>query len=155
MSDLHESAESAAQKVVKELFAILDEDFSDDVKERALALFADDIVVRDWACPGLVVRGKHEVFGAFFEPAEIAFADGVFETHDMFTSSNKVLMDITFRAVFAKPYKGIPPHGRPIAYKSRDIYTVENGKITEMTFATDTLEFAKALGITDVTFPWQ
>ena len=145
----------AAEKVVKELFATLDEDFSGDVKERALTLFADGIVVKDWACPGLVVSGKHEVFEAFFEPAEIAFSGGVFEIHDMFTSNSKVLMDITFRAVFTNPYRGVPPHGRPISYKSRDIYTVENGKITEMTFATDTIEMAQALGITDVTFPWQ
>ena len=149
-----ESRGSAAQQVVKRLFEILDEDYSDAVKERALALFADDIVAHDWAHPGFVANGKHEVFGTFFEPAEVAFSDGVFEVRDLFASENKVLMDITFRAVFSKPYKGLPPHGGPIAYKSRDIYTVEDGKITQMTFATDTLEFAKTLGITDAAFPW-
>lgn len=143
-----------ALDVVRRLFETLDATYSEDVHARALSLFAPDVAAFDWAAPGRRVVGREEVFSTFFEPAENAFSAARFQIDSVTEWASRVLMDITFSATFSGPYKGIAPHGGPISYRSRDLYVVRDERIVEMSFATDTLQFAVALGLTEAEFPW-
>ncbi|NIB38411.1 ester cyclase [Pseudomaricurvus alkylphenolicus] len=133
----------------KDALEIVKSMFSAETLEQGFEIVADDVVVYDWTMRA-EVHGKEELMEKILRPSDIAFADGEFDIKAMFAGDNgMVVLDAIFKARFVADYKGIAAHGKNVAWKMRDMFAVENGKVTHMWYASDTLEMAKSLGAVD------
>ena len=62
-----------------------------------------------------------------------------------------VTLDAVYSANFVADYKGIPAHGRRVSWRIRDMFLIENNRITCMWYASDTLKMLQSLGALNYT----
>ena len=135
-------ANNKALGIVRSLFAA-------ETLERGFDVVADNVVVYDWTAQ-TEVHGKQALMEKILRPSDTAFADGQFAINYLFAGDNgMVVLDAVFTARFVSAYKGIPAHGGNVEWKIRDMFLVENNKVTCMWYASDTLAMAKSLRAVD------
>lgn len=134
--------ESNAVAVIEQVFAAAN-------IEAVQTLFATDVRAYSWELPGEEVIGFSNVVTAFFQPAEAAFADSEYDIKHLNAADNLVIVDAIFSARFVGSYHGVQPHGNRISWAMRDLFQIESGRITIMSFASDTLQVARQLGVID------
>ena len=75
-----------------------------------------------------------------------AFPDKKTTIDDLIASDNKVVVCWTCTGTNKGSLMGLPPTNKPIQIKGISCYTIENGKITEITQCWDTLGLLQQLG---------
>ena len=60
-------------------------------------------------------------------------------------AGDKVVARTTHSATHTHTFRGIPPTGKPFAYRTVDIWRVENGKFAEHWDLTDAVEVLRKL----------
>ena len=113
---------------------------------------AENVVCHDWTKAKLV-KGKEAVLEEIIRPSDNAFRDERFDINYMFVSeeTGMVTLDAVYSANFVADYKGIPAHGRRVSWRIRDMFLIENNRITCMWYASDTLKMLQSLGALNYT----
>jgi predicted ester cyclase len=75
-----------------------------------------------------------------------AFPDYTLQYGDFVYDGNKVVATITLSGTQKGPFLGIAPTNKPIHLKFVDIFTIENGKIVEISQMWNELSVMKQIG---------
>ncbi len=75
-----------------------------------------------------------------------AFPDYTLQFGDFIVDGSKVVVAVTLSGTQKGPFLGIAPTNKPIHFKFIDIFTIENGKITELSQMWNELSVMKQLG---------
>lgn len=59
------------------------------------------------------------------------FPDLSIEIEDIFSAGDKVAVRLSFRGTHQGTFEGLPATGRPVSFRSIEIYRLEEGKIAE------------------------
>ena len=112
----------------------------------------DALIRTPFRPPGETLRGP-EVAKRMAAGDIKAFPDGLFFEHDEgIAEGNKVSIQWTAKGLHKGDLFGIPPSGKEISFSGVDIYTIENGKITDAFVVYDRLQILEQLGA-EVKFP--
>lgn len=115
---------------------------------------AEDVVCHDWT-KAEVVKGKEAVLEEIIRPSDRAFPNEHIDIKHIVVSeeTGMVTVDAVFSADFLEDYKGIPAHGKRVSWRIRDMFLIENNKITCMWYAGDTLEMLQSLEAVEFKLP--
>ena len=112
-----------------------------------------DVVVYDWT-RATETRGKEALMEQIIGPSDRAFSNERFDIEQLVASETGIVtLDAIYNGVFVADYKGIPAHGKPVSWRIRDMFKVENNQITCIWYAGDTLQMLQSLGAVDFKLP--
>lgn len=95
--------------------------------------------------PGFDPKGGIENYRKWYNDLKAGFPDCHFTIENIIGENDNVAVIWRYQATHTGYYNNFPPTGNKIDLKYVSVYTVKNGKITEMRSQTDTLEFNRLL----------
>lgn len=80
-----------------------------------------------------------------------AFPDLRVSIHDLVAEADRVCVRLTWQGTHLGPFQTtyglIPPTGKPIKWSGNHFFRVENGRLAESFYGTDTLSLYQQLGV--------
>ena len=111
--------------------------------DAAAQLLTEDFIANVPGTPE-PLRGK-EVWRAGTQGMREAFPDLKIDIQDMFGSGDKVAVLVSFRGTHQGAFQQFEATGRPVSFRSVEVYRIEDGKIAEEWVAPDLLSLMRQI----------
>jgi len=107
------------------------------------ALCAPGYVSRIGSMPPMTLADHHQFATAFYR----GFPDLLHTIHETIAGDGKAVVRFTLRGTHKEEFMGIPPTGKPVQVGAIAIFTLADGKISELHGQFDQLGMMRQLGV--------
>ena len=107
------------------------------------ALCAPDYVSRIGSMPPMTLADHHQFATAFYR----GFPDLLHTIHETIAGDGKAVVRFTLHGTHKEEFMGIPPTGKPVQVGAIAIFTLADGKISELHGEFDQLGMMRQLGV--------